>query len=142
MKYLPQPEAVHNTAWWPEVKDTYEAFVREHPRKPLPDTLTWETRSHRGHQPRALAGDRQACAEAAAEPAPLPDLNEFDSAPVAQFRHPRSTGARVTSVVAGSNADSFGVEPGDVIMRINGRVDAAGVGRRRSAVDLTIRARR
>ncbi len=45
VKYLPQPDAVHNTAWWPEVKDTYEAFVREHPRMPLPDTLTWETRS-------------------------------------------------------------------------------------------------
>ena len=34
--YLPQPEAVHNTAWWPEVKDAYEAFVREHPREPHP----------------------------------------------------------------------------------------------------------
>ena len=40
--YHPQPNAAHNTAWWPEVKDTYEAFVREHPRRPLPDTLTWE----------------------------------------------------------------------------------------------------
>ena len=25
--YLPQPNAVHNTAWWPELKGTYEAFV-------------------------------------------------------------------------------------------------------------------
>ena len=41
--YKPQPNGVHNTAWWPEVKDTFEAFVRNHPRKPLPDTLTWET---------------------------------------------------------------------------------------------------
>ena len=40
--YHPQPNAAHNTAWWPEVKDSYEAFVREHPRQPLPDTLTWE----------------------------------------------------------------------------------------------------
>lgn len=41
--YKPQPSGVHNTAWWPEVKDTFEAFVRNHPRNPLPDTLTWET---------------------------------------------------------------------------------------------------
>lgn len=41
--YKPQPNAVHNTAWWPEVKDTFEAFVRNHPRNPLPDKLTWES---------------------------------------------------------------------------------------------------
>jgi hypothetical protein len=40
--YHPRPEAAHNTAWWPEMKDTFEAFVREHPRNPLPDRLTWE----------------------------------------------------------------------------------------------------
>jgi len=41
--YQPQPNAVHNTAWWPEVKDSFEAFVRSHPRTPIPDQLTWET---------------------------------------------------------------------------------------------------
>jgi hypothetical protein len=41
--YRPQPNGVHNTAWWPEVKETFEAFVRNHPRTPLPDRLTWET---------------------------------------------------------------------------------------------------
>jgi len=41
--YKPQPNGVHNTAWWPEVKETFEAFVRNHPRTPLPDRLTWET---------------------------------------------------------------------------------------------------
>src|SRR6185295_17399114 len=41
--YKPQPNGVHNTAWWPEVKDSFEAFVRSHPRNPLPDRLTWET---------------------------------------------------------------------------------------------------
>src|SRR3954452_3557029 len=40
--YHPQPNAGHNTAWWPDVKEMYETFVREHPRRPLPDTLTWE----------------------------------------------------------------------------------------------------
>jgi hypothetical protein len=41
--YKPQPNGVHNTAWWPEVKDSFEAFALGHPRRPLPDTLTWET---------------------------------------------------------------------------------------------------
>jgi hypothetical protein len=41
--YKPQPNGVHNTAWWPEVKDSFEAFVRNHPRKPLAETVTWET---------------------------------------------------------------------------------------------------
>ena len=27
--YHPRPEAGHNTAWWPELKDTFEGFVRD-----------------------------------------------------------------------------------------------------------------
>ena len=41
--YHPQPNGVHNTSWWPEEKDAFETFVREHPRKPFPDHLTWQT---------------------------------------------------------------------------------------------------
>lgn len=40
--YLPQPDAGHDTNWWPTVKDSFESFARSHPRTPLPDTLTWE----------------------------------------------------------------------------------------------------
>ena len=43
IEYHPQPEAGHNTAWWPEVKDIFEKFVTSHPRDPHPDRLTWET---------------------------------------------------------------------------------------------------
>ena len=43
LTYLPQPNGVHNTAWWPDVKDRFEAFVHAHPRHPLPDALTWES---------------------------------------------------------------------------------------------------
>jgi hypothetical protein len=42
VEYHPRPEAGHNTAWWPEMKEPFEAFVRAHPRDPLPATLTWE----------------------------------------------------------------------------------------------------
>jgi poly(3-hydroxybutyrate) depolymerase len=42
LEYHPQANGVHNTAWWPDVKDTFEAFVRDHPRRPFPDVLSWE----------------------------------------------------------------------------------------------------
>jgi hypothetical protein len=42
--YAPQPEAAHNTKWWPQVKDGYEKFVAEHPRDPNPAKLTWKAR--------------------------------------------------------------------------------------------------
>lgn len=41
--YKPQPNGVHNTAWWPDVKGSFEAFVTAHARTPLPGRLTWET---------------------------------------------------------------------------------------------------
>ena len=41
--YHPQPEAGHNTNWWPTEKDSFEKFVREHPRDSLPDRVSWET---------------------------------------------------------------------------------------------------
>jgi pimeloyl-ACP methyl ester carboxylesterase len=78
--YHPRPEAGHNTAWWPEMKEPFEAFVRAHPRDPLPPTLTWEaadrdvpSRAHwlvidRVRQP--IAGDTMI----------KPDLNEFSGA--------------------------------------------------------------
>jgi hypothetical protein len=40
--YHPQPEGEHNTKWWPELKDTFEQFVADHPREPHPDKLTWD----------------------------------------------------------------------------------------------------
>ncbi len=43
ISYHPQPGAAHNTAWWPDLRDTYEKFVAGHPRNPHPDKLTWET---------------------------------------------------------------------------------------------------
>jgi predicted esterase len=125
VKYLPQPEAVHNTAWWPEVKDSYEAFVREHPRTPVPDRLTWETDLTAGtNRAHWLVVDK--LSKPSAERTHLSDLNELVSPPVANFGI-SAAGTRVTSVVAGSNAESFGVEPDDVIIRINGRMIPGGV---------------
>jgi hypothetical protein len=35
-------DGVHNTSWWPDVKDDFERFVRAHPRSPNPDRVSWE----------------------------------------------------------------------------------------------------
>jgi hypothetical protein len=75
VEYHPQPEAGHNTAWWPQLKDIFEEFVASHPRDPYPDKLTWETASlehNRAHwltidQLGARPGDVQS----------LADLNAF-----------------------------------------------------------------
>ena len=40
--YHPQPEAGHNTRWWPEMKDPFEQFVADHPRDPHTARMTWE----------------------------------------------------------------------------------------------------
>ena len=121
--YHPQPNAAHNTAWWPDVKDTYEAFVREHPRKPLPDTLTWETASgapiSRAHW---LVIDRFGAQKNDAKA--LADLNDMPMPPSADFGV-RSIGMRVNRVVPGSNAERMGVKPGDVLLRLNDQSVAA-----------------
>jgi hypothetical protein len=46
--YHPQPDGEHNTKWWPELKDTFEQFVADHPRDPHPDKLTWDAADPEG----------------------------------------------------------------------------------------------
>ena len=118
VEYHPQANAGHNTAWWPEVKDLFEAFVRDHPRVPLPDTLTWEVGNnaehHRAHW---LVIDRLGAQKSDAA---LPDLNDMPAEPSADFGV-RGNGTHVNRVVPGSNADRLGVKAGDVIVRLNDR---------------------
>jgi hypothetical protein len=78
--YHPRPEAGHNTAWWPEMKEPFEAFVRAHPRDPLPAALTWEA-TVRDVPSRAhwLVIDRVR-PPAAGDMSMKPDLNEFSGA--------------------------------------------------------------
>jgi len=120
VKYLPQPEAGHNTQWWPTVKDEFETFVREHPRQPYPDRLSWETAltdgTNRAHW---LVIDKVTPAPRGADETTLPDLNRFGSGPMSDFGL-RVKGAQVTSIAENSNASIFDFEPGDVIVSING----------------------
>jgi len=109
--YHPRPEAAHNTAWWPELKDEFEAFVRDHPRDPYPPKLTWEA-SDRDLPSRAHWIVIERLRPAAAEPRLEPDLNVFSGAGPNHGR------------------DLFGRS------RPSGRVDAV---RRGNTIDLTTR---
>src|SRR5262245_20836763 len=73
LEYHPQPDAGHNTAWWPELKDTFEKFVASHPRDPHPDTLTWETGNLEHNRAHWLVIDQLGAQADDAQS--LPDLN-------------------------------------------------------------------
>jgi acetyl esterase/lipase len=117
--YRPQPDAGHNTRWWPEVKDEFEAFVRDHPRQPLPDTLTWETSDttayNRAHW---LVIDKLGTTPRDARD--LTDVNEVPISPRREFGL-QAAGGRVIRVLPGSNAERIGFKPGDALVRVNDR---------------------
>jgi membrane-associated protease RseP (regulator of RpoE activity) len=125
LAYHPQPEAGHNTAWWPTMKDTFEAFVREHPRTPLPDVLTWETtRTAVGNRAHWLIIDTLG-----AEPGDagaLADLNEMEMPPAPDFGV-RLAGTRINRVMPGSNAERMGLKAGDAVVRLNDKTVPAGM---------------
>ena len=114
--YHPQ-DAGHNTSWWPQVKEVYEQFVREHPRAPYPDALTWESADPDAHN-RAHWLVIDALGHPKGEAASLPDLNDYVG-PAAPDFGVRASGHRVMRVVSGSNADKLGVKAGDVLMHLN-----------------------
>jgi hypothetical protein len=144
--YRPQPNAAHDTSWWPEVKDSFERFVADHPRVPLPDALSWESgppnipsRAHwviidrigadwdRGSDAGgsdAGGNDRGRAPGGDNEP-PLPDVNRMSTRPSLDFGI-RGSGTRINRVVKGSNADQIGLRPGDVVVTINNQPALAG----------------
>jgi predicted esterase len=124
LEYRPQANAGHDTSWWPEIKDSFEAFVAAHPRRPLPDTLTWEG------GPPAIPGrahwlvvDRLA-ARRPDDPV-LPDLNRRPTAPVPDFGI-GSSGTQINRVWTGSNAAQIGLKSGDVVVKINSQPTSPG----------------
>lgn len=41
--FRPQPDAGHDTSWWPTERARYEAFVHDHRRDAHPGRLSWQT---------------------------------------------------------------------------------------------------
>lgn len=122
--YRPQPAAAHDTSWWPAISDSFERFVADHPRKPLPDVLNWESGSpnipSRAHWMVIvrLGGERPD------EPS-LPDVNRMATRPVPDFGI-RASGTRINRVVKGSNAEQIGFRPADVVLAINNQPASPG----------------
>ena len=113
--YRPQPLAGHDTSWWPEVKVAFETFVREHPRVPLPDRLTWETADTRatGRAHWLLIGGIGGPRDSQ----PLPDLNLYTPPPQYDLGV-GLTGTTVERLKSGSSFDRLGVRDGDVIVGV------------------------
>jgi predicted esterase len=132
--YRPQSAAGHDTSWWPDIQESFERFVADHPRVPLPDALTWESgppnipsRAHwlvidRLHTPRP-------------EEPNLPDVNRMSNAPaVSEARRAesngdfgiRASGTRINRVIKGSNAEQVGLRSGDVVLTINNQPVSPG----------------
>jgi PDZ domain-containing protein len=121
--YRPQPAAAHDTSWWPEIKDSFERFVADHPRVPLPDALSWESgppnipsRAHWLVIERLGADPQQPS---------LPDVNRMATPPAADFGI-RASGSRINRVVRGSNAEQIGLRSGDVVLTINNQPAVPG----------------
>jgi PDZ domain len=121
--YQPQPAAAHDTSWWPAVRDSFERYVADHPRVPLPDALTWESGPpHIPSRAHWMIIDRLGAGPG--EPA-LPDVNRMATRPALDFGI-RGSGTQVNRVVKGSSAEEIGLHPGDVVLTINGQPASPG----------------
>jgi hypothetical protein len=130
--YRPQPNAAHDTSWWPQVKEDFETFVRMHPRNPLPDKLTWETSDiHNANRAHWLVID--GLGTTANDAKEMPDLNRSLGFDV--FRTGRSgrvdlarTGNTVTATTRGVKEFTLLLSPSQfdfaktVKVVVNGRV--------------------
>jgi predicted esterase len=119
LEYRPQAGAGHNTRWWPEVRDAFDAFVRAHPRQPLPDSLTWESADALHSRAHWLVIDKLGAAPGEAPGSALADLNLVPSPTRLEFGV-LSVGNRVNRVLPGSNAERIGLRAGDALVRLNG----------------------
>jgi hypothetical protein len=121
--YQPQPNAAHDTSWWPVVKDPLERFVADHPRHPLPDALSWESGPpnvpSRAHW---LIVDKLGGPQG--DPA-LTDLNRMPARPALDFGI-RVSGSRINRVLTGSNAEAMGLRSGDLVTGLNNQPIALG----------------
>lgn len=114
--YRPR-DGEHDTAWWPDVRDDFERFVREHPRVPYPDTLTWQSGGddpfNRAHW---LVIDELTTTPAATL---VPDVNQIPT-PRALAFGVLSSGSTITRVVPDSDAARIGLKNRDVLVEVNG----------------------
>jgi len=122
--YRPQASAGHDTSWWPALSEAFEHFVAAHPRRPLPDAISWQSgpadlpsRAHWLVIER-LADGRDGDPRFA-------DVNALPAAAAPDFGI-RASGTRINRVLRGSNAEQLGLRPGDTVAAINNQRVADG----------------
>jgi predicted esterase len=115
------PQSGHSTAWWPEERAAFEAFVQDHPREPLPDKISWQTeRTDRYNRAHWLVIDRLG---SVAGESHLPDTNVLRRGRELDFglriNSAVDRGRRAHEVVPGSNAHEIGLRTGDRFVEVN-----------------------
>jgi len=122
--YRPQASAGHDTSWWPAIADEFERFVAAHPRRPLPDAISWQSGpadlASRAHW---LVVER--LADARDGDPRFADVNSVPAAAAPEFGI-RASGTRITRVLTGSNAEQVGLRQEDTIAAINNQPVADG----------------
>jgi len=122
--YRPQASAGHDTSWWPAISDAFERFVAEHPRRPLPDAISWQS------GPADLPGRAhwlviERLADARDGDPRFADVNAMPASAAPDFGI-RASGTRINRVLNGSNAEQIGLRPGDTVTAINNQRIADG----------------
>jgi dienelactone hydrolase len=123
------PELDHSTEWWPNERPELESFVHDHPREPLPDTISWQTeRVDRFNRAQWLIVDRLGAVEGESR---LPDSNLLHRGRELDFglriNSAVDRGRRAHEIVAGSNAFQIGLRTGDRFVEVNGRPVETGL---------------
>lgn len=117
------PQLDHSTAWWPDERPEFESFVNDHPREPLPNTISWQTeRVDRFNRAHWLVIDQLGPVEGESR---LPDTNLLQRGRELDFglriNSSVDRGRRAHEVLAGSNAFQLGLRTGDRFVEVNGR---------------------
>ena len=117
-----QRESEHGTAWWPDERSAFEAFIADHPRDPLPDRLSWETeRTDRYNRAHWLVIDRLGDVAGQTDVADTNLLHrgrEYDFG--LRINANIERGRRAIDIVPNSNAYRVGLRDGDLFLQIGG----------------------
>jgi hypothetical protein len=74
--FRPQPDAGHDTSWWPAEREPFHQFLEAHPRQPHPAAVSWETeRTDRYNRVHWLV--IEGLGRRATDDASLEDVNRF-----------------------------------------------------------------
>ena len=138
VEFHPQPEAGHDMRWWADESPNIDNFIQTQVRRPLPDRLVWETESTTrfnrahwvvitalGHVDGESSFDdfNEITPPAPSVPIGFNLLGELDT----------GDGIRLIDIGPGSMAEVAGIQPGDVLVEVNG-IAVATVDELRTAV--------